>query len=294
MGDIVGAGLLSHSPVIMFPRELRVEANGGKDFTLATGLTRLGEEVIDTLDYDTVIVLDSHWATTTETVITAHSVRQGVFTSDEMPSAICWYEYDLPGDPELAETIASLAEKRSLWLSAVDDPHLPIHYATLNLWHYLGRPAKPWISVSVCQSATPADFLAVGELIADAVALTEKKVLIVASGGLSHAFWPLNEVRDRMAGDPSNIISPEASAADLQRIAWLEAGDHARVIDAMPEYRRFAPEAGFGHYLTLAGAVGGKACVARAVRYSEYENGIGTGQVHLWFPRPEHGWTAWS
>ena len=41
MGRIVGGGLVSHAPVIMFPEAMRLEANGGKDFTLATGLQRL-------------------------------------------------------------------------------------------------------------------------------------------------------------------------------------------------------------------------------------------------------------
>ncbi|HTX28441.1 MAG TPA: hypothetical protein VME19_15635 [Streptosporangiaceae bacterium] len=26
--------------------------------------------------------------------------------------------------------------------------------------------------------------------------------------------------------------------------------------------------------------------------YSEYENSVGTGQVHLWFDRPATGWTG--
>ena len=115
--------------------------------------------------------------------------------------------------------------------------------------------------------------------------------MIYASGGLSHRFWPLSELRDRMAGDPANIISPAARAADEQRIAWLETGRHNQVITTMPEYRRHAPEGGFGHYLTLAGALGGPRCTAPARRYGEYENAIGTGQVHLWFDRPTGGWT---
>ncbi|MYR55380.1 catechol 1,2-dioxygenase, partial [Streptomyces sp. SID625] len=27
-------------------------------------------------------------------------------------------------------------------------------------------------------------------------------------------------------------------------------------------------------------------------QYGEYENSVGTGQVHLWFDRPEDGWTG--
>jgi hypothetical protein len=26
--------------------------------------------------------------------------------------------------------------------------------------------------------------------------------------------------------------------------------------------------------------------------YSEYENSVGTGQVHVWFDRPDEGWQA--
>jgi predicted metal-dependent phosphoesterase TrpH len=41
----------------------------------------------------------------------------------------------------------------------------------------------------------------------------------------------------------------------------------------------------------MAGALGEQACVAKARQYGEYENSIGTGQVHLWFDRPADGWT---
>ncbi|MBP2472559.1 aromatic ring-opening dioxygenase catalytic subunit (LigB family) [Crossiella equi] len=291
MGDIVGAGLVSHAPVIMFPQEMRLEANGGKDFTLATGLTRLGAE-LDTLSHDTVVVVDTHWATTTETVLTSHARRTGVFTSDEMPGAIHSLPYDLPGDPELAKAFDTLAAKRSVWASANDNEHLPVHYGLLNIHRYLGRPGVPWLSLSVCQTAEPEDYLAVGALLAEAARETGRRVVVLASGGLSHRFWPLRELRARMAGDPAHIISAAAREADLARIAWLERGEHRKVIETMPEYAAFEPEARFGHYLTLAGAIGGTAATTPARRFSEYENGIGTGHVHLWFDRPARGWPA--
>lgn len=292
MGGIVGAGLVSHAPVIMFPEPARIEANHGRDFTLATGLARLRSEVFDTTAHDAVVVLDSHWATTTEVVVTSHDRRRGLFTSDEMPTEISRMPYDLPGDPQLATAIARTAQDRGLWTSAVDDPHLPIHYATLNLWAHLGRAGTPWISVSVCQTATTDDFLAAGRAMADAAAETGRDVLLLASGGLSHVFRPLRRLRDHMSADPDNIVTPAARAADEQRIAWLEAGRHDRVVDTMPEFLRFAPEAGFGHYLMLAGALGGRACTAAGRAFSGYESGIGTGQAHVWFDRPANGWTT--
>ena len=50
----------------------------------------------------------------------------------------------------------------------------------------------------------------------------------------------------------------------------------------MPEFYRYKPEARFGHYLMMIGALGEGDCTAPGRRYGEYENSIGTGQVHYW------------
>ena len=76
MGEVVGAGLIAHVPTIVLPEEIRRELNNGEDSTLPAGLEQLRKEVFETLDYDTVVVLDSHWATTVEFVVTAHARRQ--------------------------------------------------------------------------------------------------------------------------------------------------------------------------------------------------------------------------
>lgn len=287
MGKMVGAGLISHAPVIMFPKHVRIEANGGKDFTLATGLKRLDQEVFNQIKHDLVIVIDSHWTTTTEFVITSHQKREGVFTSSEMPTAINQLSYDIPGDPEMAYAICAEALKEGSWAVAVDDPHLPIQYATLNLWTYLARPNKPWISISTCQTATTEDYLKFGHAILEAVKKLDRRVILIASGGLSHMFHPLSKLRHHMNGDPNNIVNPYARAADEQRIAWLTEGQHQLVIENMPTFLTFEPEARFGHYLMLAGALGGEECLVPGELFSEYESGIGTGQVHLWFHTAE-------
>ncbi|MBM3690223.1 MAG: catechol 1,2-dioxygenase, partial [Actinobacteria bacterium] len=42
------------------------------------------------------------------------------------------------------------------------------------------------------------------------------------------------------------------------------------------------------------GAMGEADFVAPGVQYSDYENAIGTSQVHVWFDRPATGWTRAS
>ncbi len=291
MGEIVGAGLLSHVPTIMLPAGERRELNGGRDNTLAPGLERLRREVFETLDYDTVVVLDSHWATTVEFVVTAQAQRAGLYTSDELPRGMWRIPYDIPGDPELAHAVAAQGEKHNTWITAIEDPYLPIHYATVNLWKYLGVPGKSWVSIGVCQTADTEDNLRLGRALDDAIAGLDRNVLLIASGALSHTFWPLREIRDHEASDPSHVFTAAARDADLDRIAWLTDGDHARVLDTLDDYLRHKPEARFGHYLMMIGALGQRECVARARRFSSYENAIGTGQIHLWFDRPEQGWT---
>ncbi|WP_060890240.1 3,4-dihydroxyphenylacetate 2,3-dioxygenase [Streptomyces europaeiscabiei] len=298
MGEIVGAGLLAHVPTIVLPEADRLELNGGKEITLVTGLQQLREDVFerDTAnEYDTVVVLDSHWATTVEFVVTAQQRRAGLFTSEELPRGMCRMPYDFPGDPELAHNIASFADKHGTWITAIEDEYLPIYYATINLWKFLGEglPDKRWVTIGVCQTGDMEDHLRLGRALPDGIAATPgRRVLLIASGALSHTFWPLRELRDHEAGDPVHIFTPEAREADQERIAWFKEGRHDKVLDTMDEFWKYKPEARFFHYLMMAGALGEQACVARARQYGEYENSIGTGQVHLWFDRPADGWTG--
>jgi 3,4-dihydroxyphenylacetate 2,3-dioxygenase len=290
MGEVVGAGILAHVPTIMLPRETRLAINEGKEISLVPGLHQLREEVFETLDYDTVVVLDSHWFTTVEFVLTAQDRRAGLFTAEELPRGMCRIPYDWRGDPELAFAMEAAAPAHSTWVTAIDDPYLPMYYATLNLWKFLGEGLdKRWISVSVAQTGVTEDFLRAGRALGDAIARTDRKVLLVASGALSHTFWKLRELRDHEAGDPSHIRTPEAYAADLERIDWFKNGEHAKVLDTMDDFLRFRPEAMFAHYLMMAGALGEGDLRATARQYGEYENSIGTGQVHLWFDRPADG-----
>jgi 3,4-dihydroxyphenylacetate 2,3-dioxygenase len=291
MGEVVGAGLIAHVPTIVLPEKTRRELNNGEDTTLVAGLQELRKDVFDSLDYDTVVVLDSHWATTVEFVVTAHERRAGLFTSEELPRGMSQRPYDILGDPELGHLIAGKGQDHSTWITAIDDPSLPIFYATTNLWEFLGQglPDKKWVTIGVCQTADTEDNLRLGRALGDAIAESDRKVLLLASGAMSHTFWPLRRLRDQEAAGVEHIFSPEAAAADAERLEWFAAGDHARVLDTMGEFYRFRPEARFGHYLMMIGALGEGDCRATSRQYGEYENSIGTGQVHLWFDRPADG-----
>lgn len=292
MGEIVGAAVLAHVPTIVLPDEVRRELNEGNESTLYTGLFDVRREVLDVLRPDLVVVFDSHWYTTVEFCVAAHERRQGHFTSEELPRGMSAVPFDIKGDPEFARALAAVADRtEECWITAIDDPYLPIHYGTINLLGFLQRD-EAWVSVSLAQTGETVDFLTVGAAVAEAVAGLDRRVFLIGSGALSHTFWPLRALRAHEAAGTQHIFTPEALEADRRVLdAWAK-GDHASVLDGMPEYLKFRPEGRFGHYLMVAGAIGARECTARATTYSEYENSIGTGQVHVVFERPERGWTA--
>ncbi len=292
MGEIVGAGIVSHVPTIMLPEAVRLEINDGKEISLVPGLRRLRSEVLDRLRPDTIVVFDTHWEVTFEHIITAHERRTGCFTSHELPRGMHQIPYDIAGDPEFAQAVADLAAPRDdTWVLPCDDPYLPIFYGTVNIWSYL-KNGERWVSVGVNQCGQPEDFLLLGQLIGQAARALDRRVVLLASGGLSHKFLPFRELRERESSSIENVISPESAAADQHVLEMLRAGDHRGVIDWLPEYRKFGPEGKFGHYLMMVGALGGAGCTAKGVQFSDYEASVGTGQVHVWFERPEGGWTA--
>ena len=291
MGEIVGAALVSHSPTIMFDEPARREINDGKEISLVPGLVGLREEVLDELNVDTIVIVDSHWFTTVEHVISAHERRAGRMTSSELPRGMAGIPYDYPGDPELAKLAATLGQELGTPTHATEDDYLPVYYATINLVHYL-QDDENVVSISVVQTGEPDDFLTMGEAIGEAVGRLDRRVVVLASGGMSHTFWPLKQIAKHEASDPVHIFTPEAREADELRLQWMQAGDHRRIVDSMEDYRQYAPEGDFGHFLMMLGAIGGASCTAKGELFSDYENATGTGQVHVWFSQPENGWTA--
>lgn len=288
---IVGFGLLSHVPTIMLPERERRALNEGEEISLVPGLRRLRSEVLDPLAAETFVVFDTHWASTFEHLLSAHDRRRGAYTSDELPRGLAGIPYDFPGDPALADAAAAAAERFGQRAHASRDPHLPIHYPTVNLLHHLHRGERV-VSVSCAQTGETADFLAMGRAIGEAVSAAGRRVALLASGGLSHRFWPLSVIADHEPSDPVHVRTPEARAADELRLRWMREGRHRRVVETMDEYARFAPEGRFGHYLMALGAVGGADCAAPGRMFSRYESAVGTGQAHVWFDRPADGWPA--
>lgn len=282
MGEIVAAVLAGHVPTVMLPEPVRKMIGGGTDTSLVGGFYQMREE-LERAGADTLVIFDTHWFTTTEHVVDGRVQHTGTYTSEELPNAIKDYAFDYPGAPDLGKAIEELARERMIPAVNATNEHIGHHYPTLNVLHYIHRGSEQVLSVGVCQTATAEDFLEFGEVIGQAIRRSKANVALIASGGMSHKFWPLKELRQHNSYDPENVVSQAARDADREILELWADGDHAGVIDKYPEYRKLSPEGFFGHYLMMAGALGGRGWTGKGRLMSEYENAVGTGQAHVWF-----------
>ena len=189
--------------------------------------------------------------------------------------------------------MAALAEGRDdTWILACDEPSLPVHYPTINLLGFLQGDER-WLSVGICQTGTPDDWLLLGELLARRGRRARSTRGAARVGRVVAPVLATSEVppaRDRRTRRTSP--RPRPVSADEEVLARLLAGDHAAVIDGWAAFRGVSPEGFFAHYLMMVGAIGGRSCVAAGEMYSDYESAGGTGQAHVWFERPDAGWTS--
>jgi len=283
MGQIVGAAIVSHHPGLMQCEEFRVLMGNGADSDLIPGYQRLREKIAAARP-DVVMIFDSHWFTTGYHLIDAGAHYQGTYLSEEMPWYLHGVPYDYAGCQELAFGIEAVARERKVQSRAIANPELPRHYPTINVLKQL-RLAQPVVSVSSCQNCRPEHFLQSGAVIGEAIARSDRRVVLLASGSLSHKFNPIDwvPVNPRIFHE-DNVSSRRNVELDKEAIRHMLEGRHDRILDDWDaKYRPVYWEAAGAHYLQMLGALGGRECRAKGSALSDYENARGTGNIHVWF-----------
>ena len=283
MGQIVGAAIVSHHPGLMQTDEFRLKVGAGRDSDLIAGYRRLRDR-IDDVKPDVLLIFDTHWFTTGFHLLDAGTHYKGTYTSDEMPWYLHGQDYDYRGAPELAHLIQSVAEEQGVPAKAVDAPSMARHYSTINVVKQL-KASEKILTASTCQNCRPHNFLAMGKAIGEAIRRSDQRVVLLASGALSHKFTDIDfkQKSDRVF-DVANLSSEANHKSDLEAIELFSQGRHDEILRRFPdEYARIPWEGFGGHYLQLVGALGGPECRAKGEALSEYENARGTGNIHIWF-----------
>ena len=282
MGQIVGAALVAHHPGMMQPEQARKMRGNGHDTDLVAGFARLRAHV-DAVKVDTFVLFDTHWFTTNMHLVAGAPHYAGLYTSFELPFALSRVPYDFKGAPELAAAVETVAQERKVTARNVTEPTMPLQYPTINVVARLGKGEKV-MPVGVCQNASFAQYLEMGAAIGEAVKRAPGRVVLLASGALSHKFVPVDfQLRNPNAWHTDNLSDAKHYDIDRRMIALFEQGRHDQALDSYPEMRAAHYEGWGAHYVQMAGALGGKAWRAKGTACSAYENASGTGNIHMWF-----------
>lgn len=290
MGEVVGAAFLSHHPGLMQNEEMRKLMGAGEDSDLINGYKRVRDQ-LEELKPDAVIIFDSHWFTTGFHLVDAGARFTGNYVSEEMPWYLFGIDYDYLGHPDLANHINEAGIDSGTKVRSTANVEIPKAYASINIIKqlHLERLGIPVLSASCCQNCTWDQFLPAGAAIADGIKRSDARVVLIASGALSHRFNNIDweQVHPSIYHE-SNVSSQENIASDKVAIELMKQGRHDEIINNWEnEYKKRNWEAFGGHYLQMIGALGGVECRWKGTPLSAYENARGTGNIHIWFDRED-------
>ncbi|WP_420395359.1 3,4-dihydroxyphenylacetate 2,3-dioxygenase [Nioella sp.] len=282
MGEIVLAAKMTHVPTMLMseqegPIQGKRQAAIDGHREIARGAKALGA--------DTVVICDTHWVINAGFHINANTRFEGLFTSNEFPQFIQNLPYGYGGNPALGDAIAAEASARGVHTLAHHLDSLELEYGTLVPMRFMSREHEMKV-VSVAAWCTVHDHQesrVVGEAIRAAVEASDSKVLLVASGSLSHKIWAN---KDYAANNGTFTISSEFNRQmDLHVLEMWQRGDHATFLKMLPDYAQFCCGEGSMHDTAmLYGALGWDSYDRPCEVVTEYFPSSGTGQTNVIFP----------
>lgn len=281
MGELVVAAKITHVPTMLLseqPGKLQgcrqPAIDGHKEI-----MRRAKEKGVDT-----IVVLDTHWLINAGYHINANPVFKGVYTSHEFPHFIQNLQYEYKGNPELGNAIAKKATEKGVFTLSHQVETLDLEYGTLVPMHFM-EPDEDIKVVSVaawCTVHSLEDSRKLGEAIAEAIKESDNKVMLLASGSLSHKIWE-NELYE--ANNGTFTISREFNRqVDLRVLDLWEQGEYATFLKMLPEYAQYCcGEGGMHDTAMLFGALGWDKYTGKAEIITEYFPSSGTGQTNVVF-----------
>ena len=282
MGEIVLAAKMTHVPTLqMSEQEGRLKDTRQPAIDGHLEIARRAKA----LGVDTVVICDTHWLVNAGFHVNANARFKGLLTSSEFPQFIRDMPYDHAGNPGLGDAIAAKATELGVHTLAHHLDSLDLEYGTLVPMHFMAREHEMKV-VSVAAFCTVHDHeesRVIGQAIRQAVEASDSRVLLVASGSLSHKIWTNREYA------PNNgtfTISSEFNRqVDLRVLEMWQSGDHATFLKMLGDYARHCSGEGSMHDTAmLYGALGWDAYTGKCEVVTPYFPSSGTGQTNVIFP----------
>ena len=284
MGEVVLAAKVCHVPS-MYLSELPGKHHGCREAAIA-GHKEIGRRARE-LGADTAVVFDVHWLVNSAYHINCGEHFKGVYTSNELPHFIKDMAFEYPGCPELGELIAAEANAAGVRTQAHNIPSLELEYGTLVPMRYMhmGVPdAEKLQVVSIaawCAWHRLEDSLAFGAAVRRAIEKSDRKVLVLASGSLSHRFSD-----DRNAeANIHNWTREFDKQVDMRVVELWKQGRFKEFCALLPDYATACyGEGGMHDTAMLLGLLGGADYDKPVEVLTEAFGSSGTGQINAIFP----------
>jgi 3,4-dihydroxyphenylacetate 2,3-dioxygenase len=280
VGEIVLAAKVTHVPSLMLS-----EVEGSPLRTARAGavgaLHELGRRARDRR-VSTFVVFDTHWLSNFGYHINANARHHGAFTSHEAPHMIRDLRYDLPGNAALGDAIASEAGGAGLNVIAHQIESLGLEYGTIVPMHYMNPDG--WakvVSIASPLFTSLEESRTLGEATARAIAQSDERVAVLASGSLSHRLWPNKNLGPEAW---TSVASEFNRQVDLRVLELWQQRRYREFIDMLPEYAtKCNGEGGMADTIMLFAALGWYDYRGAAEQLCDYFPSSGSGQVNVEF-----------
>ena len=280
MGEIVLAAKVTHVPSLMLS-----EVEGSPLRTARAGavgaLHELGRRARDRR-VSTFVVFDTHWLSNFGYHINANARHHGAFTSHEAPHMIRDLRYDLPGNAALGDAIAREAGGAGLNVIAHQIESLGLEYGTIVPMHYMNPDG--WakvVSIASPLFTSLEESRTLGEATARAIAQSDERVAVLASGSLSHRLWPNKNLGPEAW---TSVASEFNRQVDLRVLELWQQRRYREFIDMLPEYAtKCNGEGGMADTIMLFAALGWYDYRGAAEQLCDYFPSSGSGQVNVEF-----------
>jgi len=279
MGEVVLAAKITHVPSIWM--DLTMAKYRGIRAAAIQGLKEIGRRARER-GAESFIVFDTHWIVNQGFHANARARHEGVFTSGEMPHMLSDLEYAYDGDPELARAIVAAVRGAGFRAEAHDNASLGCEYGTLLPMHLMNQPAERRVlPIAANQFASIDEGRRMGQAIAEAVAGGGRRAAVLASGSLSHQFWP-----NAQSAEGLHTVNTEFNRqVDLRVLDLWQTGRIEEFLSMLPEYAaRCHGECQMIDTAMLFGVLGWDGYRGRGEVVGDYFGASGTGQCVVDFP----------
>jgi len=280
MGELVYAAKVTHIPRMILS-EQPGPLHGCRD-DATDGLHEVGRRIIAS-GAESVVILDTHWLSNAGYHVNCGARFDGIYSSSEFPTQLKDLEYHYPGDPELGMAIARQATAAGVPTFAHQNAAMGLEYGTLVPLHFMRTDEQvKVVSVSGWLAwASIEESRKVGAAIRAAIAASDRKVALLASGSLSHRIHDNARVLDH----PYEISDEFNRQCDLRTMELWTSGRWKEFAGMLPSYSRACSGEGWMHDTAmLMGALGWDAYTGEAEVLVPYFIASGTGQVIAQLP----------